>query len=334
MAAAVSPAAAEIGRIEALVPPNNDVGPGWQLALVLAFIGMPMLCLPCIAAYYTAPTLPGGDIGLWAIAAFLCWSAASVHLPAETAHSLWARVLPRPNHHARDGRHAGMVPPRFRPNQWDSLLAPLVETALVSGALVGLPLSALLVVVELAYGSASTVLTAAAHLLLPQIAAAVAVVLLEAAALGGHRLVNAGARFAVWVACSCAAIAVSFRHSSALSSLWSELAASLERPGLSLYDCCMLALLCLQLYLLARMYQLLSYMHERTAAPATGEVLGEAVALLDMSTPGFSCRRTRPEVAAAAAAEQRARNAEVWARPWLLLPVAGAFLAAGWLAWW
>lgn len=345
-AAMVVPAAPEAAYLQAPLPlvrlqdapgvqvdaRGADVGPGWQLALVLAFIGLPMLCLPCIAAYHTAPTFPGGDIGLWGIAACLCWGAAGNHLPSETAHSLWALVLPvQPQ---RAGGRAGMAAPRFKPNQWDALLAPLVETALMSGARVGLPLAGLLVALEFGFGNAGCLLAAALHLLLPQLVVALAIVLIEAAAVGGHRLANARARFVAWLASSCVAVACCLRYSIALRAVLADAAASLERPGLSLYDCCMLTLLCSQLFLVIRMYQLLCYMHERTAAPVTGEVLGEALALLDMSPSGFGCRRTRPGAAAADAAEQRARNAQVLAGPRLLLTVSAALLAAAWWSRW
>lgn len=311
---------------------DKDAAPSWQLVAALGLVGVPVLCMPAVLGVLAAQWCGSKNAFGWLCGAALCWIAADQHLPSETAHSLWARLPPlrRPGPVRGEG---------FDWSQIDSLLAPLVETALCTGTLAGVPTAAVLLMADFAMtskgGTDRADLTARAWALiaLPQIYLAFAALLYRAyvRAFSPNTRHTPGACRQHWTL-------LCLLHA---AGCWLFVPPVREFALLVLdgYEPAVIAALllgCFDVLLLFALSQLLDYVTDsqqpegakgRTALPPTREVLGEALALLDTRAWRAGLRRLRPDVAAAEAADDVERRAMARWEAWHLLLAAAAAMA-------
>lgn len=244
---------------------------------------------------------PASLAGLW------CVNAARLHLPSETAFSLWARLPP-----------VWRVP--FSWAQLNSLLAPLMETALVTGTTIGLPFAGLFALSDAAassqLGMPGLATQAAASLVLPQVYLAFLVLLLEPRFCGRRRACSQGVSNAlVWVMLCCLHATALFIFPSPVRVLC---ALAYDQQNAAVGG--VIALFLLELLVVWHALSLIDYMATRPALPPSCEVLGEALCLVDLRAWQTGLRRLRPGVAAAEAAREAAYyGGRRWATWQLLL---------------
>lgn len=293
------------------IPSQEDLvaTPAWQLLLGLSVVGFPALCLPFVLGYYLAQWGSSDYAWSWLFAAIWCINAASLHHPTDTAFTLWARLPP-------------LWRGQFSWSQLNSLLAPLMETALVTGATIGLPFAGFFALTDAAIasqlGSTALATRAAAATAVPQVYLTFMVLLLNSSSFG-RRLGFPSALLWVTLCCLHAAVLL------VLPSPVRELCAlALDEHNNAMLGVVMLFLL--EMLVVWCCLELLDYMHSRPALPPSCEVLGEALCLVDLRAWRTGLRRLRPGVAAAESAQEAAYyGARRWAT-WQLLLAGGAIV--------